>query len=289
MRLAGAALAALFAFVAAGPAAAKSPWTDANPDWIETVEPFRVYGDVYFVGSRGLSSFLITTPEGHFLLDGGLPENAAMIADNIGTLGFDLRDVKILLNSHAHFDHSGGLAALKRMTGAKMVASEADRAALEGGFYPGSEDDKSLGAPPVDVDQIIGDGETLTLGGVALTAHLTPGHTKGCTSWTMRSGDKEILFFCSATVAANRLVSPPQYPGIVEDYRSTFAKTASWAPDIFLSNHPGVFDMDKRRAGRKAGDADAFVDRAAFQAHRAKVEAAFEAALAEQIARAAAE
>lgn len=271
---------------AAAVAPSTSPWAASNPDWAEAFPPFRIDRDVYYVGSRGLSSFLVATPEGHFLIDGGLPENASKIAANIKALGFDVRDVKVLLNSHAHFDHSGGLAALKKATGAIFVASEGDRSALEGGFYLGSENDLAMSAPPVAVDRLIGDGERLTLGGVTLTARLTPGHTRGCTSWTMRAGDREFLFFCSATVVANRLVAskagPPQYEGIVQDYRATFAKTSSWRPDIFLANHPGVFDMEARRARQSSGEADAFVDRAAFPAYIETLEAAFETALAKQ-------
>lgn len=266
---------------AAPPAPASSPWAASNPDWVEAIDPIRVFGDVYFVGTRGLSSFLITTPEGHFLIDGGLPENAAIIAENISALGFKIEDVKYLLNSHAHFDHSGGLAALKKMSGAVMVASDGDKWALETGLVPGSEDDANYAAPPVKVDRTIGDNEALTLGEVSLTAHLTPGHTKGCTSWTTNSGGKEILFFCSATVANNRLAGPPQYDGIVADYRATFRKTRDWRPDIFLANHPVFFAMDEKRARQKAGESDAFVDPDGFQAMMNRLETAFEEALAE--------
>lgn len=265
-----------------------SPWIASNPGWIEPFQPFKIAGDVYYVGTRGLASYLIATPEGHFLIDGGLPENAPLIARNIETLGFDIRDIKFLLNSHAHFDHSGGLAALKRISGATMIASEGDRGALETGLVPGSEGDPNMAAPPVSVDRIIGDEESLTHGGVTLTARLTPGHTRGCTSWTTKAGDKEILFFCSATVAANRLAAsqdgPPQYEGIVGDYRSTFAKTNSWRPDIFLANHPSFFNMEEKRAQQIVGDDDAFVDREGFPAMMEKLEAAFEKALAEQTA-----
>lgn len=271
--------------------APSSPWAASNPSWTEPFAPFRIEDGVYFVGTKGLSSFLITTPDGHFLLDGGLHENAEIIARNIETLGFKRRDVKYLLNSHAHFDHSGGLAALKKMTGATMVASRADRSALEGGFYLGSEDDPTLGAPPVGVDRTIADGEALIFSGVSMTARLTPGHTRGCTSWTMTAGGHDILFFCSASVAANRLVAssagPPQYEGIVEDYRATFDKMVGWRPDIFLSNHPELFGMEERRARQLGGDADAFVDQEAFPAVAARLEAAFETALADQTANAA--
>ncbi|MFZ5616109.1 MAG: subclass B3 metallo-beta-lactamase [Pseudomonadota bacterium] len=285
----------LFAFAAASCASASassamtnapSLWAASNPDWVEPIEPFRIHGDIFYVGTRGLSSFLIATPEGHFLIDGGLPENAPIIAANIGKLGYDVKDIKYLLNSHAHFDHSGGLAALKEETGATMIASEGDKWALETGLVPGSENDPDMAAPPVKVDRTIGDGENLTLGGVMLTARLTPGHTEGCTSWTMNSSGREVLFFCSATVAANRLIGPPQYEGIVEDYRATFARTKDWRPDILLANHPGFFDMEEKRARQVAGDEAAFVDAEGFPAMMTKLEAAFEKAFAEQTAKA---
>lgn len=253
--------------------------------------PFRVIGDIHYVGSAELGVFLIATPQGHILLDGGLPDNAPMIADSVAALGFDLRDVKILLNSHAHMDHSGGLAAIKAATGAQLVASEGDRSALENGHYLGFEDRPEFDAPPVKVDRVIRDGETVTLGDVTMTARLTPGHTRGCTSWTMTAKERgrafEVLFFCSATVAANRLVAPPQYAGIVADYRRTFETTATWRPDVLLANHAGFFDLEERRRRQQAGDALAFVDREAFPALRDALARAFERELAAQTAAAA--
>jgi metallo-beta-lactamase class B len=286
------ALTVLLAVVAArgcagAPKPAQSTWAAANPAWVDPVEPFLIEENVYYVGTRGLASFLIATREGHFLLDGGLPENAEIIARNIEALGFKLRDVKFLLNSHAHVDHSGGLSSLKKITGAALVATEQDRSALEGGFYLGSEEDDTLRAPPVMVDRTIADGEALVLGEIALTARLTPGHTPGCTSWTMTAGGRDILFFCSATVAANRLVDPPQYQGIVDDYRETFRKTRDWRPDILLANHPEFFQMEDRRARQVGGDEAAFVDADAFPLLMRKFEADFEAALARKTAEAA--
>lgn len=278
--------------------AVASSWAAANPEWVDPIPPFRIVDGVYYVGTKGLSSFLVATKNGHFVIDGGLPENAEIIAENIKELGFDLGDVRFLLNSHAHFDHSGGLAALKEATGAAMIASEGDRPALEGGFYFGSEEDHNLDSPPVKVDRVIGDGESLTLGGVTLTAVLTPGHTKGCTSWKMQAKDSrgaplDVLFFCSASVAANRLVASnkgaEQYPGIVDDYRATFDKLEGWRPDVFLANHPEFFDMAARRARLDAGDEAAFVDQGAFPAYLTAAKAAFEKALAAETARAAAE
>lgn len=276
--------------VTAGETAANLEWQKIYQSWFENVEPFRVIGDeqqgIYFVGTRGLGMFFIPTAEGHIVIDGGMPGQGKQVWENIRKLGYDPGDVKILLNSHAHLDHSGGLAELKQLTGAKLLASEGDRSALEGGFYLGSEDDASLNAPPVKVDRIITDGDAVTLGHVTLTAHLTPGHTRGCTSWTMdaRQGGEtyHTLFFCSASVAANRLVGPPQYPSIVEDYRKTFAITRDWKPDIFLSNHPQFFGMAAKQEKLAAGDPLAFVDDTGFPAFIKTMENGFKAALEKQ-------
>ncbi|PHR91325.1 MAG: subclass B3 metallo-beta-lactamase [Robiginitomaculum sp.] len=264
---------------------AKQPWDQwgvSNPSWVEDMTPYKMIGNIHYVGTKGIASFLITSDKGHVLIDGGLPQNAQLIADNIKALGFDLRDVKILLNSHAHFDHSGGLAALKTKSGARLIASEGDRSALEGGFYLGAEDILRYTAPPVSVDQIIGDGETVQLGNITLTASITPGHTRGCTSWGMRVTEQNVsydaLFFCSATVAGNRL-NPPQYEGIVEDYRKTFQKTRDWRPDVFFSNHPSFFDMDAKRTAQLNGNTLAFIDRKGFPEMMQGLEKAFEASL----------
>lgn len=256
------------------------------PSWYEAAAPFRVIGPVHFVGSRGLAMFFIPTEEGHILIDGGVPENAPMVAESIRALGYDPQDIEILLNTHAHFDHSGGLADLKALSGARFIASEGDRSALEGGFYLGSEDRPGLNSVPVKVDETISDQGTVSLGGVTLTAHLTPGHTRGCTSWTLQVEEAgqtyEALIFCSASVAFNRLVDPPQYDGIVADYRRTFDLTRTWAPDVFLSNHPEFYGHDAKAARLDAGDPLAFVDPEGFPAFIAKTEAAFEAALIRQ-------
>lgn len=264
-------------------------WTEHQPGWAAPHEPFNIIANVYYVGSKELSSFLITSDAGHIVLDGGLPQNASRIADNIKALGFDITDVKILLSSHAHFDHSGGLAELKRLSGAKMMASAADTPWLENGFYPGSTDPR-YSAPPVTVDAIIKDQQDVTLGPITLKAKLTPGHSPGCTSWTMtaaQSGEQySALFFCGATVAGNKLVDPPQHSGIVADYRKTFDITKDWTPDIFLSNHPSFFAMDAKYTALKNGDPLAFIDRQGFPKMMHRLETKFEEALAVQTAEA---
>jgi metallo-beta-lactamase class B len=260
-------------------------WLRSNPHWIEPTAPYRIVGDVYYVGTKGIAAYYVGGAESGVLIDGGPSEAAPLIIANLSALGFDIARVKYLLNTHAHFDHSGGLAALKEASGAQMVSSEGDLRALESGRSPG--DGPSFDAPPVKVDRVIADGETVELGGATLTARLTPGHTQGCTSWTLRAEDVDILFFCSATVAANRLVSidgkSENYPGIIDAYRATFAKTRDWRPDVFLPNHPEFNDLAARRERQLKGEADAFIDPEAFPAHRALLAAAFESELARQM------
>ena len=260
----------------------------AQNNWNSPTEPFHVIDNVYYVGTEGLSAFLFTTPDGHILLDGATPQGAPIIEVNITKLGFKLSDVKVLLNSHAHFDHSGGLKQLKQDTGAKLYAMEGDVSALEGGFYLGSEDSKTMGAPPVKVDKVLHDGETVKLGGFTLTANLTPGHSRGCTSWGAKLSDGgktyDALVFCSATVAANRITPPVQYEGIVADYRSTFVKTKSMHVDIPLAPHPEFFQLLDKAAKAKSDPKapNPFVDPAAFPALMTKLEADFERTLKER-------
>jgi metallo-beta-lactamase class B len=276
-------LAATAMALTGGPALAQSNWS-------KPAEPFHVIDNVWYVGTEGLSAFLFTTPEGHILLDGATPEGAPIIEANIAKLGFKLSDVKILLNSHAHFDHSGGLAKLKQDTGATLAAMEGDVSALEGGFYLGSEDVKSMNAPPVKVDRVLKDGDTVKLGDFTLTAHLTPGHSRGCTSWGATLGDQgkwyEAMVFCSATVAANRITPPLQYEGIVEDYRKTFAKTKEMKVDIPLAPHPEFFQL-REKAAKAAANRQAlnpFIEPGAFLALITKLEGDFERTLKERSA-----
>ena len=160
--------------------------------WNKSVAPFRIAGNLYYVGAIEITSYLITTPEGHFLLDGGFVETAPQIEHNIAQLGFKLTDVKFLLNSHAHYDHAGGLAELKKVTGAKFLPSEGDAPLLRSGGHGDFRFGDTLTFPPIAPDQIIHDGEAIRLGNQMVVAHLTPGHTKGCTTWTtkIRDGDK---------------------------------------------------------------------------------------------------
>ncbi len=284
---------ALFALTAlcacaSGPAASQPTYESfaaQRAEWNRPVAPFTIHGNVHYVGVAGVSAFLVTTPEGHILIDGGLVESAPLISSNIAALGFDIRDVRFLLNSHAHWDHSGGLAALKAASGAAMIASAADKPALEAGMVDYGPS-AGVRTPPVSVDRVIADGETVTIGGTTLTAVMTPGHSKGCTSWTMRTRGadgraRSVFFHCSATVAGHSL-EPPAYDRIVEDFRYSFKRVAEMSADIFLASHPMFFDMEARRAAQIAGDANAFVDPRALQAFNTSLQEAFEAELAAQ-------
>lgn len=274
-------------------AAMAAPAMAQASNWNTPTEPFHIIDNVWYVGTEGLSAFLFKTDDGLILLDGATPQGAPIIEANIKKAGFKLSDVKILLNSHAHFDHSGGLAQLKADTGAKLYAMEGDVSALEGGFYLGSENVKAMSAPPVKVDKVLHDGDKVTLGGFTLTANLTPGHTRGCTSWgaTLHDGKtaKQALVFCSATVAANRITPPVQYEGIVADYRATFVKAKAMKVDIPLAPHPDFFDLLPKAAKAKADPKgpNPFVDPAAFPALIDEMQVAFETTLKERTEKAA--
>jgi metallo-beta-lactamase class B len=223
-------------------------------EWNTPVAPFHVIGNIHYVGAQGVSAFLVTTKAGSILLDGGLPETPPLIEKSIAQLGFALRDVKYLLNSHAHFDHAGGLAALKRSTRASLVASRGDAPSLEAG---------SPKQPAVHVDRVIDDGATVELGGTVLTAHVTPGHTKGCTTWTMtteEAGKKyRVVFYCSTSVV-DRLVGNASYPEIVADYERSFPLLRALPCDVFLGPHPEFFRMQSKLEQQKPAGPNPFVD-----------------------------
>jgi metallo-beta-lactamase class B len=262
------------------PTAAPAQDAEQRVEWNRPAEPFRIAPDVYYVGTAGLAAYLIAGRNGHVLIDGGLPESAPLIAANIRALGFELKDVRTLLINHAHFDHSGGLAELKRLTGAKLVASRGDLADLESGKVAGRPELPA--GPPVKVDRVIGEGATVATTAGRLTAYLTPGHTRGCTSWLLQTKTARILFACSLTVAGQKLLDDPFYPQAAADSRRTFAKLRRLKADIFLNFHPEFFDLAGKRARQRAGDPKAFRDPAELARQTARAEAAFNKELARQ-------
>ncbi|HEY8563403.1 MAG TPA: subclass B3 metallo-beta-lactamase [Pyrinomonadaceae bacterium] len=253
------------------------------------VEPFRIIGNVYYVGASEVTAFLITTPQGHILLDGGFAATASQIKENIEKLGFKMSDVKYLLNSQAHYDHAGGLAELKRLTGARMVASAGDKPQLENGgkndFHLGDRGDFE----PVAVDRIIRDGEQLSLGGVNVKALLTPGHTKGCTSWTLEAAENDrkytIVFVGSTTSLDYKLRKNEKYPSIARDFEKTFRVLKKVKADVFLASHGSFFDLAEKAARLKKGESpNPFIDPQGYREFIAATEKDFREKLAKQSA-----
>ena len=265
----------------AAPAASQT--AEQRTIWNRPAEPFRVAGNVYHVGTEALGAFLIATPEGHVLIDGALPESADQIAANIRRLGYRVEDVKYLLISHAHMDHAGGLARLKALSGARLLASAGDAPELAAGKV-GYRD--SFDFPPVEVDRVIADGERLRIGGTTLTAHVTPGHTKGCTSWSARIEHErrplDVIFACSLTVAGQPLVDDAGYPEAAADFRASFEKLKRLKADVYVTFHSGFFDMEAKRERQAAGEPDAFIDPAELARRVAAAEQAFEKDYARQ-------
>lgn len=269
---------AALAFASAAQAAVPAEWTMPQT-------PFRIVGNTYYVGTKDLAVYLITSPKGDVLIDGALVQTVPQIEKNIAALGFKLSDIKLILNTHAHYDHAAGIAQLKKDTGARFDASAADKPILETGsisFGP----TKDVHYPPVKVDHVVKDSETVSAGDVHLTAHLTPGHTPGCTSWTWNEteGGKtyRVIDICSVSVAGNPLVNNKAYPGIVKDYRTSIARLKAMHADVFLAPHAQFYDPQAKEAARKAGGPNPFIDPAALQTFMAKAEAAFDAELARQ-------
>ena len=258
--------------------------------WNTPAEPFKMIGNVYYVGTDGLASYLITSPQGHILVDTVMPEATSQIKASIEKLGFKVTDIKYLVNTHAHIDHTGGLAEMKQASGAQMIAGEADKPVLEGGYYPGAQEETALAFPPVKVDRTVREGDTVSVGDVTLTARETPGHSPGCTSWefVVKDGDatRSVLIFCSGTVALNRLVANPTYSGIVTDYRKTFARARDMKVDVLLAPHPEMYRMQDKRALISDGAPNPFVNPGEFNAYAATLEKAFEDALVKQTAEA---
>jgi len=259
-------------------------WTAQRAEWNLSVAPFRVVGNVYYVGTAGISAFLIAGDKGHVLIDGALPESVPQIVANIRTLGFKPEDVRIILINHAHFDHAGGLAALKRLTGARLLASAGDKPDLERGNTEGR--DSLPGFMPVKVDGVIGEGSHVRLGAIDLVTHLTPGHTRGATSWSMRTAEKgkplAVLFASSITVAGEDVTGKPPYSSAASDFRRTFASLRRMRADVFLNFHPAAFGLDAKRAKQRGGDPMAFVDPGELARRVDEAEKGFDAELARQ-------
>ncbi|HEX7011797.1 MAG TPA: subclass B3 metallo-beta-lactamase [Steroidobacteraceae bacterium] len=236
--------------------------------WNAPQEPFRIYGNTYYVGPRGLSSVLITSPEGHVLIDGGLPQSAPVIAANIEKLGFKIEDVTVLLHSHTHFDHAGGLAELKRLSGASLATSPLSALAFEHGLPIASDPQAELreGFPAIKDVEVIQDGHTLRVGPIAITGHYTPGHTPGGMSWSWQSCEGKrclnLVYGDSLTAVSQddfRFSDSKTYPHVLEDFRKSFGVFESLPCDILITAHPEATGLWEKLAAREAGDPDALI------------------------------
>lgn len=258
------------------------PLSEAPPGslfnaWGKPVKPFRIYDNVWYVGMENLSSILITTPQGHILVDGALDASAQQIKRNIEALGFNISDVRFILNSHARLDQAGGIAKLKEWSGAKLVASQpnADQMAK------GGKDDFALGDaltfPPVKTDKVIHDNEILRSGEVTIRALLTPGHLPGSTSWIFTLPDgKKMIYAESLATPGYYLVNNKNYPEIIDDMRHSFETLAAQQVDIFIANKGERFSLSEKMVKLNEGDKNSFIDERGLQRYVEMAKETFE-------------
>ena len=270
-------------------AIAVSALAQNSPDWTEPFPPFHIAGNLYYVGSKGLAMYLVSTPQGNILINSGLESNVPMIEASVEKLGFRFKDTKILLISHAHWDHDAGSARIKKITGATYMVMDADVPVVESG---GRADFQYGNTPtslyePVKVDRVLHDGDEVKLGGTLLVAHLTPGHTKGCTTWTMKvsEGGKtyNVVIVGSPNVNPGyKLVGNATYPQIAEDYERMWRVLKSLPCDIFLGAHGNYFGLEEKYRLMKESGANPFIDPDGYKKYIAQKEQDFRAELARQ-------
>ncbi len=253
----------------------------AQRDWNAPFPPHRVIDNIYFVGTEQLGTFLVTTSAGHILINSDFETTVPTIRQGVEALGFKFEDIRVVLGSHAHGDHMQADALVKELTGAQVMVMQADVEQLSA-MRPGGKEHP--------IDRILEDGDRVELGDTALVAHHTPGHTKGCTSWGLQVAENgqtyDALIVCSFGVNANYvLVDNPDYPGIADDYRATFAKARALPVDVFLGSHGSWYDMAtkyEQLQNRAPADPNPFVDRAGYLAHIDLQEQRFNEMLARQ-------
>jgi metallo-beta-lactamase class B len=260
-----------------------------DPTWTRAFPPFRIAGNLYYVGSEELAAYLITTPQGNILINSNLTSSPAQIRRSVEKLGFRWSDTKILLISHAHSDHAAGSAAILKQTGAKYEVMDGDVPLVQSGgrsdFALGG--DKQYWFAPAHVDRVLHDGDTVSLGGTVLTAHKTAGHTKGTVTWTMdviESGKPlHVVIVGSPNVLSSyKLVNNKAYPQIADDFRHQFEVLKSLPCDIFLGAHASYFGLKEKYARLQSGDKAAFVDPGGYKSYVAERQHAFESTLQKQ-------
>lgn len=264
-----------------------------QPEWHTPFPPHRIAGNLYYVGSQDLASFLITTPEGHILINSNLESSVPQIKESVEKLGFHFNDIKILLISHAHFDHCAGSALIKQMTGAKYMVMDADVREVEDGGHSDFRyaHDAATFFKPTKVDRVLHDGDEVRLGNVVLTAHITAGHTRGCTTWTLKvkDGAKEnektynVVIVGSPNVNPGyKLVNNKEYPQIAQDYERTFKTLKALPCDIFLGAHGSYYNLQEKYAQISKSQTNPFIDPTGYKAYVAEREEAFRRDLKKQ-------
>jgi metallo-beta-lactamase class B len=272
-----------------GVSAQTAPEQTNGTDYLTAFPAHHVVANIYFVGTKGMAVYLVTTPQGHILINAGVEDSVPLIQQSVEQLGFKFSDVKILLISHAHFDHNAGAAKIKQLTGAKYFVMDADVSVVESGgkadFAYGNR--PGLRYPPARVDRILHDGDTVQLGGTVLTAHLTPGHTRGCTTWTMKVQDNgkplDVVIVGSPNVNPGyKLLGKPSYPQIASDYEKTFRVMRSLHCDIFLGAHGSYYNMEEKYARMNSTGTNVFIDPEGYKKYVEDREHAFRTELAKQ-------
>jgi metallo-beta-lactamase class B len=270
---------------------------EVNPSWTTPIAPFRIADNLYYVGSQDLASYLVVTPKGDILINANLATSPSQLRAGVEALGFHWNDIKILLNSQAHFDHMAGAAEVIRETGAKNMVMDGDVSVVE----TGARTDFLSPSPnipryaPVHVDRVLHDGDTVSLGDVTLTAHKTGGHTRGCTTWTMRShlpGEPAETMRSIVIVGGTGFWSeyhfiatpghPVSYPGIAQDFQHTFSTLRALPCDVFLGAHGGYFDMLTKLKRYRQDGPRVFIDPVGYKEYVADAQETFEKALSKQ-------
>jgi len=259
------------------------------PEWTRNFPPFRIAGNLYYVGSEDLAAYLIVTPQGNILINSNLATSPPQIRKSIEALGFKFSDTKVLLISHGHYDHTAGSAAIRQLTCAKFEVMDGDVSVVQSGGRTDFDfaHDKTLWFPPAHVDRVLHDGDTVSLGGSVLTAHKTAGHTKGTTTWTMDvlEGGKtlHVVIVGSPNVLESyKLVNNPAYPQIADDFRKQFTVLKALPCDIFLGAHGAYFDLMSFYQRQQDHRPDPYPSHKDYLAYVTEREAAFEAALKRQ-------
>jgi metallo-beta-lactamase class B len=271
--------------------AQSTPALPASDDWSKPFPPHRMIGNVYYVGSRDLASYLVATPAGLILINSNLESSVPMIRESMEKLGFHMADIKILLISHAHFDHDAGSAQLKKLTGAQYMVMEGDVAVVESGgkndFQYG--DSPAFLYPPVKVDRVLRDGDQVKLGDMVLTSHLTPGHTRGCTTWTFQTEESgksyDVVIVGSPNVNPGyKLVNNPRYPEIARDYERGFRVLKSLPAEVFLGAHGSYYGLVAKFDKLEAGSVNPYIDPEGYRSFVTEREQAFRLELERQTA-----